>query len=111
MDKLTRYRTYVHQILEPYTRHKPSYGDIEIQLIEDTTHDHYQIYHVGWDGHRRVHGCSLHLDIKNDKIWIQHDGTEIGMANELVKLGVPKNAIVLGFQAPYMRQHTEFAAG
>lgn len=45
-------------------------------------------------------GCVLHLDIKNSKIWIQHDGTEIGIANELVKLGVPKEDIVLAFHEP-----------
>jgi hypothetical protein len=24
----------------------------------------------------------VHLDIKDDKIWIQHNGTEIGIANQ-----------------------------
>jgi hypothetical protein len=51
----------------------------------------------------------LHLDIKNDKIWIQHNGTELDIAQELVKLGIPKEWIVLGFQSAYKRQFTEFA--
>ncbi|MCP4699169.1 MAG: XisI protein [Gammaproteobacteria bacterium] len=65
-----------------------------------------------WRGHAFIsgfHGCVLHIDIKNGKIWIQHDGTEIGMADERVKPGVPKEDIVLGFQAPYRRPYTEFA--
>jgi hypothetical protein len=53
----------------------------------------------------------LHLDIKDGKIWIQHDGTEIGIANQLVALGVPKSDIVLAFHSPFKRQFTEFAVG
>lgn len=45
----------------------------------------------------------IHVDIKDDKISIQRDGTEIGIANELMATGVPKEDIVLGFHAPYKR--------
>jgi hypothetical protein len=51
---------------------------------------------------------SLHLDIKDGKIWIQQDGTEVGIANQLVELGVPKRDIVLAFHEPAVRQFTEF---
>ena len=40
------------------------------------------MFHVGWRGERRVYGCVIHIDIKEDKIWIQRDGTEVGIANE-----------------------------
>ena len=49
------------------------------------------------------------IDIKGDKIWIQYDGTEVGVANELIELGIPKKSIVLGFQDPNARKFTEFA--
>lgn len=45
------------------------------------------------------------------KIWIQRDGTEMGIANELIAAGVSKEDIVLGFHAPYKRQFTDFAVG
>lgn len=52
----------------------------------------------------------VHFYLKKDgKIWIQHDGTEIGFANEFVKLGVPKEDIVLAFTEPLVRPHTGFA--
>lgn len=44
-----------------------------------------------------------------EKIWIQHDGTEDGVANDLVKAGVPRDQIVLAFKSPDLRQHTDFA--
>ena len=111
MAQIAEYRACIHHLLQKYTTHTPSYAEaeIEIQLIEDTTHDHYQVYHVGWHRDRRIHGCILHLDIKDDKIWIQHNSTEDRIATELVALGIPKEAIVLGFQAPDRRQYTEYA--
>lgn len=70
--------------------------------------DRYQLLNVGWHGNRRVRGCVLQIDIKNEKIWIQHDGTEIGVANELVEWGVPKEDIILADRAPYKRPYTGF---
>jgi len=32
------------------------------------------------ENRRRVHGCLVHIDIIEDKIWIQADGTERGLA-------------------------------
>jgi len=42
---------------------------------------------------------------------IQYDGTEVGVANELVELGIPKQDIVLGYHAPFMRQYDGFGVG
>ena len=58
-----------------------------------------------------MHGCLVHIDIINDKIWIQRDFTEEGVASELVELGVPKTDIVLGFKSPFVREFTGFAVG
>ncbi len=58
---------------------------------------------------KRCYGVVLHIDIIDGKIWIQQDGTEIGSANELVELGVPRQGIVLGFDPPNLRQYTDFA--
>ncbi len=63
---------------------------------------------VGWDGDRRVHGCVMHLDIKDGKIWVQHNSTDLHIAHELANIGIPKQDIILGFQAPYVREYTGF---
>lgn len=81
------------------------------EVIFDEVRDRYQVVHVGWSNKRRVYGCILHLDIKNGKIWIQHDGTEAGITNELMQRGVPREDIVLAFHSPFKRQFTEFAVG
>ena len=47
--------------------------------------------------------------IKNEKIWIQQNTTEVDIALELMFMGVPKQDIVIGFHTPKMRQFTDFA--
>jgi len=111
VDTLSQYRTYVEQILQEYAAHTPAYGDVAVELIIDHTHDHYQLVRVGWHRQQRIHGTLLHIDIRDGKIWIQHDGTEEGVANRLVDQGVPKSDIVLAFQSPYKRQFSDFATG
>jgi hypothetical protein len=43
------------------------------------------------------------------KIWIQYDGTEEGVATELLEAGVPKAHIVLGFRHPSERKYSGLA--
>lgn len=109
MENVEKYRAYIEQLIKKYGQYKPSYGDVEVQMIFDREHDHYQLGSVGWHGQKRIRGCVLQLDIKKGKIWIQHDGTEDSIADELVAMGVPKQNIVLAYRAPYNRQLTEFA--
>jgi hypothetical protein len=111
MAKLDDYRRYVQQVLERYGQLKPAYGDLERQLLFDPVRDHYLLSTVGWHQRQRVYGCLVHVDIKDDQIWIQYDGTESGVANDLVALGVPKADIVLAFHAPYKRPSTGFGVG
>jgi len=111
MDKLNHYRQLICQVLEQYSQMKPSNGDIEIYKSIDIENDHYQVFHAGWDEYTRIFGALIHLDLIKDKIWIQYDGTEVGVANDLVSLGVPKEDIVLAYHSPFMRQYNGFAVG
>lgn len=111
MAKLEEYREKVKQILTKYSRYKPSYGEVEVEEIFDIERDRYQIMSVGWNGQKRIYGTMIHLDIKNEKVWIQENTTEIDLAKELVEMGVPKHDIVIGFHTPKMRQLTDFAVG
>jgi hypothetical protein len=64
---------------------------------------------TGWQNNRRIYGTLIHIDIIGEKIWIQQDGTEEGIANELTRLDIPKDQIVLAYKSPERRQITEFA--
>ncbi|MCB1191185.1 MAG: XisI protein [Leptospiraceae bacterium] len=108
MDTITFYRETIKTILQNYS-HKPSHGEIEPEIIIDAKETHFELMHVGWDGPRRVHGSVLHIDIINEKIWIQHDGTPNGIAKELVEAGISKDNIVIAFKPVHVRQYTGYA--
>ncbi|MEC4893798.1 MAG: XisI protein [Oscillatoria sp. PMC 1051.18] len=109
MDKLN-YSELVQKIIVNHVGNSLN-TNTEVQLIFDTERDRYQLLHIGWQDLHRVFGCIIYIEIKNNKIWIERDGTEIGVANELVEAGVPKEDIVLAFHAPYKRKYTKFAVG
>jgi hypothetical protein len=83
--------------------------DLQKKAVFDDDRNVYLVLVYGWEAVRRLHGCLAHLEIIGDKIWIQEDGTEYGIATDLVAAGVPKDRIVLGFKTPRTRRHTGFA--
>ena len=110
MDSLSNnYQEIVEKVIADYADFLGEDENIQIELVFDRTRDRYLLVETGWENGRRTYGTLLHLDIINGKIWIQQDGTEEGIANELVALGVPKDRIVLGFKSLQRRQITDFA--
>lgn len=109
MDDLASYRVAIRNLIEEYAQYQPARGDVQIEVIFDEANDHYELMCAGWNGPYRIHGSVLHIDIRNGKVWIQHDGTEAGVAEELVRAGIPRDRIVLAFKPPEIRPHTHFA--
>ena len=111
MAALTEYQQKIQDLLTELANYGSADQEVESQLIFDVERDHYQLMHVGWRNKRRIYGCVVHLDIKEGKIWIQHNGTEFDIALRLAEMGIDKQHIVNGFHSSYMRQFTEFAVG
>jgi hypothetical protein len=109
MDSLEAYRQIIERVLKEYASVPYAYGDIRTRVVLDRPNDHYLLVNVGWRDDLRIHGSIVHIDIIDGKVWIQRDGTEHGIANDLVEAGIPKDEIVLGFRSPEIRQHTGFA--
>lgn len=109
MDTLNTYVQIVEQVLTKYVEVHYNQGDIQNLAIFDRAGGHFMVMSLGWQGVRRIHGCLVHIDIEDGKVWIQRDGTEHGIANSLVAAGIPAEQIVLGFYTPATRQHTAFA--
>ena len=49
------------------------------------------------------------LCIKNDKVWVEEDATNLCIVDDLLSAGIPQTDIVLGFHPPSKRILTEFA--
>ena len=103
------YANIVREIVEGVAVQFPEDGEIETQRVYDEARGHFELLRVGWRNKRRIHGIALHVDVQNGKVWIQHDGTEDGIADALVAAGIPKEHIVLAFHPPYKRPYTGFA--
>ncbi|MGB7416988.1 MAG: XisI protein [Thermosynechococcaceae cyanobacterium] len=103
------YINIIQQLFRSYIEFLEDTEDLKLEPIFDRENNRYLLVEVGWQGGRRIYGTLLHIDIINDKLWIQQDGTEEGVANELVELGVPKHKIVLGFKSIDRRKITEYA--
>ncbi|MGB0931657.1 MAG: XisI protein [Chitinophagales bacterium] len=110
MEKITQYENTIIQLLEEYALlwNKNSNKNIETHVIADTKRKHYQLMQLGWDGYNYIHNCIFHFDIKDGKIWLQENRTDILIAQELVEKGIPKSDIVLGLQPPDARPLTEY---
>ncbi len=109
MDKVTQYRQAIKALIERHAAFKPRGEEVERQTLFDTEHDHYQLLNVGWSKTRRIYHCVMHFDLKNDKVWIQHNSTEIELDEELIELGVAREDIVIGFIPAYWQENAQAA--
>ena len=83
--------------------------DLKNREIFDRETDRYIILSEGWQQQRHLYSCLIHVEIISNKVWIQLDNTEDGIAEELISAGIPKSDIVIGFHEPEIRQYTGFA--
>lgn len=109
MDRIENYRQLLSEILSEHASIPYSHGEISSIVIVSQDRNHFLIVNEGWDGKKRVHGCLVHAEIRDGKIWIHYDGIEDGITEELVAKGVPKDKIILAFHPPYIRPHTGYA--
>jgi XisI protein len=109
MEKLTQYRQIIQSVLMTYTEIPYSHGDLVCKPIFDEIHDSYLLITLGWDRKTRVHGSLIHLDIINDKVWVQRDETEDGITHEIVAAGISRHDIVLAFHPVDVRPYTGYA--
>ena len=115
MEKVEKLREAVKKSLLEWKdfitpRIKPADQKLEAKVIFDDENSSYLLLFSGWKGNQRVHSLLIHIEIIGDKVLIQEDNTEEGVAADLEKYGVSKSDIVLGFQPPSLRPYTEYAA-
>ncbi len=110
MDPIDAWRDLIERLLTERANLPYANKDLHSRVVFDRAHDSYLLVEVGWNGSERLHGIHMHLDIIDGRIWIQFDGTEHGIAYDLLDGGVPKDHIVLGFKPPRWRVLSGFAA-
>ena len=109
MEILECYREVILELLEAQAALRCANGDFERELLVDRDRDRYLVVSQGWEGNKRVHEVVMHLDICNGKIWIQENRTNVDVAEELRRAGVPADHIVLGLVPPTARPASDYA--
>lgn len=109
MDNIAFYQKTLEKIFNEYAAIPYSHGEINQYVIIDNNRTHFLLINEGWSPKKRIHGCLVHAEIRNHKIWIHCDGLEDGITDALVAAGITKDKIVLAFQPPHLRPHTGYA--
>lgn len=109
MEKVAHYGTLLERIIADEAERISTLTDLEVCIVCDSVRHHYQLLYVGWHDLKRVFSPLIHVRIHNGKVWIEQDGTEEGIASQLLTAGVPREEIVLAFYSPQKRRFTEFA--
>lgn len=108
--KLKAQQDALMDILQEFSSQPIGNQGLEKQLIADKERNRFQVIVFGWENDQKlVNTTLLHFEIKNGKIWILQNWTEIEVAKELNNRGIPKHEIVLGFLPASMRVDTEYA--
>jgi hypothetical protein len=112
MDYLTSGRRALAELVHEYERIERAQSqqrEIFSAGLVDEERGIYVTLSFGWHGKTRVCVVYFLVRIKDDKFYIEEDGTEEGVATDLLNAGVPNDKIVLAFRHPSMREYTEFA--
>ncbi len=110
MDHIAHYQEIIKNAITNSFYYRYSPENIETLFLADDDKSLYMLYAIGWSGKKHTSSIILLVRVKDDKIWIDEDWTEEGIATDLLKAGVPKEKIVLAFHHPSLREYTEFAA-
>lgn len=110
MDTELKYQGIIKKVLQSHADYRATLPDgYTSQISFDDERGQYLVLDMGWNGDKYLHATPIHISLVGDKVWIQYDDTEEGVATDLVAAGVSREDIVLGFRHPKIRQHTGFA--
>jgi XisI protein len=90
-------RTAIKQVINHYAQLKPSHGNIRLDAVFDEERDRYALMQVGWNRGQRVRGNLIYITIQNNQVYLEYDGIEQGIIQDLIDRGVPVENIVLAF--------------
>ncbi|MCK6690989.1 MAG: XisI protein [Thermoanaerobaculia bacterium] len=112
MDKLKIFHAAIVEIMDEYAaerRDSKSYEGLQFDKIIDPQQLHYQFVLLGWNGNERIYNIIFHIDIIDEKIWIQRDNIEESVAVLLNEKGISNQDIVLAYFPESHRKYTEYA--
>ena len=112
MDRLTLLQQAIIAVIDGYITehaHSESLRELNYEKVIDAQNFHFQLIRLGWKDRQRIFNLLFHVDIIDNKIWIQEDNLEYSVAERLTEQGISKKDIVLAYFTASHRQYTEYA--
>ncbi|MEM9886380.1 MAG: element excision factor XisI family protein [Bacteroidota bacterium] len=110
MDQLTTYKKIIQQELESRISNKVINAvEHSHKLIIDEEKNNFILLSMGWIGKRYKCEIVYHFEVKDGKIWIHQDNTDVGIAEIISSKGIPKSNIVLAYFPKYARALSSYA--
>ncbi|NES86322.1 MAG: XisI protein [Moorea sp. SIO2B7] len=97
MDTVTHDKEIVKQVIKRYAQLRPSHGNIRLDTVFDDSQGRYALMQVGWDRGRRVRGNLIYVTVGEEKVWIEYDGMESVIVEDLIGGGITEDRIVLAY--------------
>lgn len=111
MDKIEKYRKILLEEMEYQAELSfANAPELKRRLIIDRDQSEFILLMIGWSKKRYKHGVLFHFEIIGDKIWLHVNHTDVDIGERLVKKGIPKSDIVLGFLSKLERTLEGYAA-
>ncbi len=99
MDNTAKYRKIIRNVILRYAHLRPSHGNIRLDPIFDEENDRYVLMQTGWDRRGRVRGNLIYITLVDGKVYIEYDGIEHGLFDDLIGGGISEDQIVLPYMA------------
>ena len=102
MDRIKSYQNIIKEALKTHASYRSSdMPDIDNQLIINEKGSQFVMIVSGWYRKEYIHNIVFHIEVKEEKVWIYEDLTDVGIANELIEKGIPESDIFLAYNQPY----------
>jgi XisI protein len=94
MALVSEYPNIIKEVIQEYAKFPPSHGNIRLDPVFDDLHHRYALMQVGWDRERRIRGNIIYVTLSPDRVYIEYDGIESGITQDLIDRGIPEDRIV-----------------
>ena len=102
MHKTKQYQAAILAVFHDYDTAWGNAGGLENRIIADTQRNAFVLLTFGWQNSDiYTHLLCFHLEIKDGKVWVHENNTDVMVAVKLIEHGVSPEDIVLGFVEPY----------
>lgn len=94
--KLEQYRELVTHVLQRHAAMEAEPHNYESTVLFDTKNNDYRLVDTEILPDKRLDYVVVQLVLREGKVWIQRDGIEYGISQDLLEAGIPPSDIVVG---------------